>query len=191
MGFLSWLKSRFASKAAPEDEDPVAAFDRRLQTLAERAGEMRKSAATLLAARGELDRGIEAAREAEKHARARIVDAAGKPDVAAVLEADAERAAKRAESLAKDRERFDGEAAALAESVAKVEEEAEVLRRERAAAQARWTASRTVAQASSRAIENNFGEMAALERARDEVERAHALAEVCREDLERQRKAKK
>jgi len=53
--------------------------------------------------------------------------------------------------------------------------------------QAQWTASRGVTQASSKVLTDNFGELAALERARDEVERAHALSEIIREDLDKRR----
>lgn len=187
MGLIGWLKGRLA-KGAPADADPVQAYDRRLDTLRARSAELRRSAATLLAARGELDRAIAAAQEAERQAKERLEEAAGRHDVAAVLEADRERARQRGRALAEERERLVSEAKGLAEAVAGVEAEAEGLRREREAARARWTASRTVADSAGKALAESAGELTALDRARDEIERARALAEICREDLERERK---
>jgi hypothetical protein len=186
LGLLSWFKKRFAK--APVEDDPVKAFDQRLDTLSARASELRRSAATLLAARGEIDRAIVTAKGAQEQARERLAQAAGRKDIEAVLQADAERAGERQKALVEQREKLETEAKALAETVGKVEAEAEVLRRERAAVQARWTASRTVTEASNKVLVDSFGEMAALERARDEVERAHALAEISREDLAKGKK---
>ena len=187
MGLWSWFKKRFG-RAPPEAEDPVKAFDQRLDTLGARACELRRSAATLLAARGEIDRAIVAAKDAEQQARDRLGKAAGRADIAAVLEADAARAAERQQALKEQREKLETEAKALAETVGKVEADAELLRREREAVQARWKASRTVTEASSKVLSDSFSELAALERARDEVERAHALADITREDLAKSRK---
>jgi len=118
---LNWLKKRFGK--APEEESPVAAFDQRLDTLGARASELRRSAATLLAARGEIDRAIASAKDAEKQARERLAQAAGRQDVATVLEADAARAVERQKVLLEQRERLESEAMALAETVGKVEAE--------------------------------------------------------------------
>jgi phage shock protein A len=186
VGLKGWLKARFTKKAA--EDDPVKAYDQRLDSLQARATELRRSAATLLAARGELDRSIGAAQEQESQARERLVKAAFKPDVAAVLQADVTRAQERARALSEERGRLEDEAGVLAETVGNIEAEAETLRRERASAQARWTASRTVAAASTRVLVDSLGEMSALDRARDEIERAHALAQICREDLEAKKK---
>jgi phage shock protein A len=187
LGLWSWFKKRIG-RSPPEAEDPVKAFDQRLDTLGARASELRRSAATLLAARGEIDRAIVAAKDAEQQARARLAQAAGRADIAAVLEADAARAVERQQALKEQREKLETEAKSLAETVGKVEADAEVLRREREAVQARWASSRTVGEASNKVLVDSFSELAALERARDEVERAQALAEITREDLARSKK---
>jgi len=152
--------------------------------------DLRRSAATLLAARGEIDRALKAAQAAEEQARARLAQAAGRPDVVSVLEGDLAKARDRQKPLSDERERIDAEAKGLAETVGKVEAEAEALRRERDSVAARLAASRSVAEASSKVLTDSFGEMAALDRARDEVERAHALADLAREDLKAARKKK-
>ena len=190
MGLMGWIKGRFAKPKSVED-DPVKAYDRRLDTLTSRAAELRRTAATLLAARGEIDRALKAAQSAEEQARSRLAQAAGRADIVQVLESDIARAQERAKPLADERVRIDVEAKGLSETVAKVEAEAEALRRERDSVAARLAASRSVAEASGKVLSENFGEMAALERARDEVERAHALADVVREDLKELKKKSK
>jgi chromosome segregation ATPase len=187
VGLLGWIKERFA-KPKPVDDDPVKAYDRRLDTLTARAADLRRSAATLLAARGEVDRALKAAQAGEEQARARLAQAQGRPDVVKVLEGDLALAQDRQKPLSDERERIDAEAKNLAETVGKVESEAEALRRERDAVAARLAASRSMTEASSRVLSDNFSEMTALERAREEVERAHALADLAREDLKAAKK---
>jgi len=187
VGLMGWIRERFAKPKVAGD-DPVKAYDRRLDTLTARAAELRRSAATLLAARGEIDRALKAAQAAEEQARTRLAQALGRPAVAKVLESDLKLAQDRQKPLADERERIDAEAKNLAETVSKVEAEAESLRREREAVMARLAASRSVAEASSKVLSDSFSEMTALEKAREEVERAHALADLAREDLKAAKK---
>ena len=186
MGFAGWIKRRLGWTKKKEDEpgDLLAAYDRRLDTLARRGADLRRTAATLLAARGGLDRALEASQAEQEQAAARRAQASGRPDVLQVIEADLLRAQGRQAALAEERTRIDAEARALAEATARVEAEAEALRRERESAVARLAASRSLAEASSQVLSESLGELAALDRARDEVERAHALADLAAEDLE-------
>jgi hypothetical protein len=84
--------------------------------------------------------------------------------------------------LSRQRAQIDEDAASLAQMVEKIESEAEALRRERVTASARLAAARAVSQLEGG---ERIDQMIALDRARDEVERAHALAQLCREDLGR------
>lgn len=176
---IGWLKRRFTRRAPERETDPLAAWDERLQVLSRRTSDLRRSAATLLAMRGELERGLAQAESLAEEARRKAADPAAQR-IAAVLEEDAAAAERRAESIRVELERVEVEAAAIAETVQTLEREAEQLRRERTAAAARFAA--------SRAMHESGGERArvegllALDRARDEAERAQALLEIARED---------
>src|SRR5690606_24536492 len=50
---IGWLKRRFTRRAPERETDPLAAWDERLQVLSRRTSDLRRSAATLLAMRGE------------------------------------------------------------------------------------------------------------------------------------------
>ncbi len=183
---IGWLKKRLGLGEPEKAPDPLAGFDQRLQVLTRRTSELRRSAATLLSLRGDLERGIEQAKAQADEARRKASDPAAER-IRSVLEDDAERAQQRAVELQAELERVRVEAAALSETVQSLEREAEQVRRERASAVARHTA--------NQAMLDTGGERArvegliALERARDEAEKAQALAELAREDAEA-RKAK-
>ena len=74
----------------------------------------------------------------------------------------------------------------LAEAVKAVEAESEELQRERDGAKVALAAGHAVLSARP-ALTDHFDESLKLEAARDEVEKAHALAEIYREDALRKR----
>ena len=179
MGLLDWLRK----KPAPAAADPMLAFDRRIDALAARAGALRRSAATLLTVRRELDRKLEGlgrhtrtARDNEDQART-----SGDAATAAVLLADQQRFSADEAHLREQREKVTTDAAALSEAVQGIERELETVRRERDSARVQLTARDTLASA-RQALEDRVDEMLQLDAARDEVERAHALAEIYQED---------
>ncbi|MFN7135163.1 MAG: hypothetical protein ACK4N5_24020, partial [Myxococcales bacterium] len=128
---FDWLKKRFARQPAPEP-NPLAPWDERLGVLTRRTSELRRSAATLLSLRGELERGVLKARQQASEARRKAEEPAAQR-IAVVLAEDAERADKRADELQAELERVRIEADGLAETVRTLEAEAEQLRRERSA----------------------------------------------------------
>lgn len=189
MGVIAWLRERLSGRSLPAPVDPIDAYDRRIDALSGRGGELRRAAATLLALRGELERGLAAEEGKQRDARARLEQARGKSraDVSAVLSEDLERATERMEAMSNELAQVGEDAKALGASAKEVEREAEQLRRERASAVARLSASVTVARV-AHAKSDRLDEILALDRARDEVERARALAEVCKEDLASRRR---
>lgn len=186
MGVFDRLRWFFRGRRRVEPDDPLAAFDRRIDALAARAAELRRSAATLLSTKGEMTRAQSAARRraAQVAARAGAAGRAGDDRSAVVLEGDARAAEAEAAGFDRELARVDDDARALAEGTRRIEEELSTLRQERAGAEARLVAS-TALSGAGRAMAERGHELTALDAARDEVEKAKALAEVYREDLAR------
>ena len=179
MGLFDWLRP----KRARVPEDPMLAFDRRIDALTARAGALRRSAATLLTVRRELDRKLEglgrhaqAAQDSEAQARE-----GGDADTAAVLHADQQRFAGEQAHVREQREKVVVDAAALTDAVQGIEKELETLRRERDSARVQLAA-RDMLASTRPALEERIDELLHLDAARDEIERAHALAEIYQED---------
>ncbi|MBI5548261.1 MAG: hypothetical protein HY901_30645 [Deltaproteobacteria bacterium] len=181
MGFKDWVRRLLGRPSPPED--PLAVFDRRLATMASRGSDLRRAAATLLAARAEVDRALEAARAQVQAASARLQSEQGRPEIAEVLAHDRTLASDREQALEAQRSTIAADAEGLTEVIKRLESEAELLRRERTAAAAQLAAGRALS--ASAVIAEDPREVLALERAREDVERAHALAQICREDLAR------
>jgi phage shock protein A len=163
--------------------DPLAVFDGAIEAAERDAGELRRSAATLLAQRGMLER--DGARlEAERGAvEARLDEAlrAGDVRAARLLEADLQRTGL---SLAAAREalaRVSADAELLVEGARETSARVEALRAERASAHARLLAGQAAGSAMQAEGARRVDDLK-LDRARDEVERARALAELWRED---------
>jgi phage shock protein A len=188
VGPIAWLRRLFRRKPKVVRDPLLRAFDARIDELSGRASELRRSAATLLATRGELERGKESAAARAKQCRTRS-EQAKKGDEAqarAVLMADAEAADQEARGFAEQLSKLDDDSRTIGETARKIEAELAALRQERASAEARLTAAAAVTGA-SRALAEKAQQIAALDEARDGVERAKALADVYREDLERKR----
>ncbi|MBS2030179.1 MAG: hypothetical protein JST54_19910 [Deltaproteobacteria bacterium] len=183
MGLFDWFRRK-----PKQPTDPLAAYDARIDALAQRAQLLRRSAATLLAVRRDLDRrGAELeAREETALKRSRDARAGGDEAAADVLAEDAKRSARDREPLQEQREKVARDAADLAEAVKAVEAESEELQRERDGAKVALAAGHAVLSARP-ALTDHFDESLKLEAARDEVEKAHALAEIYREDALRKR----
>lgn len=180
-GFLK--KKKKPQKGAKEPLDPVAAYNGFIESLDRQAAEVRKSAATLLALRGEL------ARDGERYQK-RI------KDIDARLQVARDRGDARAErTLGKDREEAEelfaqsqkalasanDDAALLMEAAEDLARRGRELKAERQSALARFRVGAAVSGALARKVEE-FDKLMALDAARDEVERAHALADIYRED---------
>lgn len=176
----------FRRKKAQKPQDPLAAYDQLLERLDRQGAEVRKSAATLLALRGELSRAIERDRRRIEDAQRRQAEAASRSDTRGektlgrdVIELGKQLAASE-EALARTRT----DAELLLELADELGRRASELRAERTSARARFAAGQLVSTAlQERTAE--FNEALIVDAARDEVERAHALAEIYREEKDR------
>lgn len=184
MGFL-WKK-----KAPPrKPEDPLAVYDGVIEALERQAGEVRKSAATLLALKGELGRDLARYQRRLEQLAERLVEArkGGDARAEATLEQD-EREAER--HLAQTRDALstaEADATLLKATAEDLKRQVEELKDERLSARARLKAGGLVTDA-MRAQVAEVERVLKLDAARDEVEKAHALAELYREDAGKQRK---
>jgi phage shock protein A len=169
--------------AAPVD--PLAAFDAALESLERQGAAIRRSAAALLALRSGLQRdcGRYEAQLEDLTRRLRLAGERGDGLAERTLvrdEADARaRLASTRESLA----HAEANARLLLSAGEAVRLQHVRLEEERVAARARLTTGQVVSEAlRQRAAE--FDQLMRLDAARDEVERAQALADLYRDDLE-------
>lgn len=166
-------------RAAPVD--PLAAFDEMISSLERQGAAARRSAATLLSLRAELRR------DEEKFSH-RLEELAGKrsddPRVADVLRrdrGDAQRMLARTREALQEAER---DATLLMEAAEHLSRQLAGLKEERQGARARLSGGLQVS-AALQAQHADFERVMKLDAARDEVEKAHALAEIYRDDAAR------
>ncbi len=188
MFFGFWRKKK---KEQKKPADPLAAFDQLIEDLERQASEVRKSAATLLSLKGELTRSM------ERYTR-QMTDMAGRYKVA---EANADiramqvltRDQKQTEALLKSTrealERAEKDSQLLLEAANEVGVRVTELRTERQSASARLMAGSLVTGAMTEQVER-VDRVLAVHAARDEIERAHQLAEIYREERGAGEKAK-
>src|SRR5262249_60678033 len=100
------------------------------------------------------------------------------------LTADVHRLEVQADVLREPLARTEEDVAALKDAAGRVAEQVERLKAERDLAAARFTASSALAAEAQRSRADRIRRLVAVDAARDEVERAHALAEVWRGDGE-------
>lgn len=172
----------FKKKSAPErSSDPIAVFDAVISSLERQGAEVRKSAATLLALRAELARDQEKYSERVLATKQRLDRALGEPKVEKTLMRDLTAAQQLFESTKAAYAQADADAKLLMEAAEDLSRQLSELEGERQSARARLFAGAMVSDA-LRAQVANFDRVMKLDRARDEVEKAHALAELYRED---------
>lgn len=174
----------FRKKPAPKAPlDPLAAYDGVIDSLERQAAEVRKSAATLLALRGELtrDRDRYAKRLADLDSRVLEAGDTGAAKIEKVLRKDREEAAslKLQTETALEGARSDAEL--LMSAAEDLATKVSALKTERMSAKARFAAGHTMSAALQAQVEE-FERVVKLDAARDEVEKAHALADLYREE---------
>lgn len=164
-------------------KDPIAAFDAVIEQLERQGAEVRKSAAALLAAKGELVRSQERYRRQRVEMQARIETAGERGDRKAetVLRRDLEQAERSLRSTEEALARVDGDAAVLMDLAQDLGEQSAQLRMERNSARARLDAENVVTDTLKQRT-RRIEQVLAVDAARDELERAHALADIYRED---------
>lgn len=173
----------FKKKKKAKPDDPLVAYDAYLEDLERQAGEVRRSAATLLALRSTLSRDQDKYRRQVTDAKARLKKAEEKGDgkSSKVLRGDVEHAEKLIVTADESLCRAETDAQLLMEAAKELAKKAEQLRAERASAKVRFAAGMAVTSAMKHEV-TKVDRVLALDRARDEVERAFALAEIYRED---------
>ena len=177
---FDWLRKK---KKPEKPTDPLAAFDQLIEDLERQGAEVRKSAATLLALKGDLTRSEERyVKRLEDIARRRAVaDEQGDTKSAAVLERDRSQAEALLRTTRESFTRAEQDGKLLLEAAADIGNRVAELRAERESASARLAVGGLVSQALRERVER-FEKVLALDAARDEIERAHALAEIYREE---------
>lgn len=167
----------------PAAADPLAEYDGQVEALERDAAELRRAAATLLAHKSTLAREC-ARQERERTELTERLDEATRAADARAAKLLAADVARVDETLRQAREglaQAEVEAQLLVDTSRDMSAEVTRLRAERGVAQARLAAGRAAGQA-FRTEAGRAQRTVALERARDEVERAHALAELWREE---------
>ena len=169
-------------KEPPKPVDPLEAFDAMITALERQGVEVRKSAATLLALKGELARDREKFQKRLASIDERRVKAANEPRVLRTLEGDhgetQRMLARTDEALAQ----AESDAKLLLETAERLKSELLELREERQSAKARLSAGVMVSEALKARVAS-FDKVMKLDAARDEVERAHALADLYRDEV--------
>lgn len=170
-------------KAKAPPKDPIAAFDALLEQLDRQGSEVRKSAAALLTSRGELQRSQERYQRQREEIAQRIQTAAGNGDAKAekVLKKDLDQVEAKARQTEEALAKVAADAELVLELARSLGEQSSTLREERNSARARLDAETLLTGAlTERAA--RIEQVLAVDAARDELERAHALAEIARED---------
>jgi hypothetical protein len=178
---LSFLRRR-----RPPPKDPLAAFDALIEDLHRQGAVVRRSAAALLTSRSELVRAEERLRSQLADMDRRIPLAAQRIDAKAeaILRDDRARAQAQLEATQSSLARAGTDAQLLLQLAKELADQAQQLGAERANAQARLTADSSVTDA-LRARADRIERALAVDAARDDLERAHALAQIYREDAGR------
>ena len=173
-------------KKLPATKDPLAVYDGFIESLERQGAEVRKSAATLLALRGDLTRDVEKYDKRAKDLASRVRTAEEKADGRAskTLRRDLEEAENMREQSEKALISANEDAQLLLEAAADTASRVAELKSERQSARARLATGLVVSSALRQQVEE-FDKVIALDAARDEVERARALADVYREDVDK------
>ncbi len=176
-------EAQASAPASAPGQEALAAYDRFLEDLERQGAQIRKSAATLVALRSELRRDDDRYGRVIQDLDQRLVLARNRKDVPAeaVLRRDRREAEAAQTSTREALARAEEDATALLAAGADLSKRIAELKRERASARARLAVGHAVTNALRERYER-FEQVMALEAARDEVEKAQALAQIYRED---------
>ena len=178
--FFDWLRKKTQRRPAPV-KDPLAAFDQLIEDLERQGAEIRKSAATLLALKGDLSRSEERyARRLEEIDRRRV-QADGDAKIASALDRDRVQAESLLHTTRESLARAEQDGQLLLEAASDLGQRVAELRAERESASARLAVGGLMSSALSEQVAR-FEKVLAVDAARDEIERAHALADIYREE---------
>ena len=167
--------------AVPKDSDPLAVFDTVIASLDRQGAEVRKSAATLLALRAELARDEKKYELRVTTTNEKLERAGDEPKIEKTLRRDVLEAQQLVDRTREALAQAETNAKILMEAAEDLSRQLADLKEERQSARARLSAGVMVSDALKAQVAN-FDRVMKLDRARDEVEKAHALAEGYRED---------
>lgn len=174
----------FSKKQKPaRNDDPIAVFDELIASVSRQGAVVRESAATLSTIRSQLKRDCEKYQSRIKDCQQRLIDAQKLKDDLVVdrLKSDAEEATRMAAESTESLARVEGDARQLMETAQLLAKQLAELKAERVSARTRMTAG-SVTQKALKERSEEFDRVLKLDKARDDIERAHALAELYRED---------
>ncbi|MBK7860190.1 MAG: hypothetical protein IPJ65_16560 [Archangiaceae bacterium] len=176
----------FKKKRDDGPKDPLKAYDGMIESLDRQAAQVRRSAATLLALKGELSRDRERYANRCIEIETRITTAAAKGDARAekALRRDLDEARDLCGQSEKALQSANDDAQVLLASAEDLARRGRELKSERLSAHARLKSGQVVSQALKQQAEE-FDRVMAIDAARDEIERARALADVYREEAEK------
>jgi hypothetical protein len=176
----------FKRKPSAPVMDPLKAYDGMIESLDRQAAQVRRSAATLLALKGELARDHERYGKRMHEAEGRVKQAGERGDARAerALKRDHDEAKELFEQTQKALDSANDDAQVLLETAEDLARRSRELKAERMSAQARFSTGQVVAAALKQQAEE-FNRVMAIDAARDEVERARALADIYREEAEK------
>lgn len=166
----------------PKRTDPLAVFDSVIASVERQGAEVRRSAATLLALRAELARDLDKYRQRVTELEDRVARASGEPKAEKTLQRDLSEARRMLEKTREAQLEAERDAKLLMEAAEDLARQLGELREERQGARARLSAGLMVSDALKAQVAS-FDRLMKLDAARDEVEKAHALAELYREDV--------
>jgi hypothetical protein len=178
----------FKRKKPAGPKDPLKAYDGMIESLERQAAQVRRSAATLLALKGELTRDHERYGKRVEEAERRISSAEHSADASAerALRRDLKEVKELFEQTLKALESANDDTKVLLETAEGLARRAHELKAERMSAQARFATGQVVSTALKQQAEE-FDRVMAIDAARDEIERARALADIYREEAEKKK----
>jgi chromosome segregation ATPase len=172
-----------AARQPATSVDPLQTFEGLINELERQGTTFRQGAATLMSMRTELRESLGVAQAQMEEVQARWEEACARPDgasAAKVLAHDLEVLEQRAAAYTQQLARADADAELLLEGARAVQAELDRLHAERDFAARTLTMDQTMSR-TLRARVERMDASPALEAARDEVARAHALADIYRE----------
>lgn len=174
---------RFFRRKPKAAQGPLAAYDLVLERLERQNAELRRAATTLLTVKRSLEREHSAlvGRDAELVRREDEATTANDGAALRVLQKDRAHCRDGLARTAAELERVADDARLLLEGAERGQRQFDELKAERVGAMARLSAGRAVSEALAAQVAE-LDRVLVLEAARDDVERAHALAEIYRED---------
>jgi phage shock protein A len=178
----------FKPKKPAPVSDPLKVYDGMIESLDRQAGQVRRSAATLLALKGELARDHERYGKRCEDATERLAAAGEKGDARAerALKRDLDEAKELFDQTQKALDSANDDAHVLLETAEDLAKRARELKAERLSAHARFSTGQVVSSALRQQAEE-FDRVMAIDAARDEIEKARALADIYREDAEKKK----